>query len=299
MKKIRIGYFADGKWSHLAFEKLINEASIEIAFIVPRSDTKDETLKNYAKKYSIDYLKSVNVNSDEFYEKAKSYRCDLHISMSFNQIFRERIINLPPLKTINCHAGKLPFYRGRNILNWALINDEKEFGITIHYVDTGIDTGDILSQSVFEITDKDDYETLLNTAHVECANCLFETIKGIQDGGIKVTKQKDIHPVGFYCSGRTIGDELLDWNQTSREVFNFVRAICKPGPCAQSFIDEKRIKINRVELIEQAPVYKNTTGQVIGKEGETFIVKTKDSFVKVTEYEFDGRVKVGDRLKLN
>jgi methionyl-tRNA formyltransferase len=64
--------------------------------------------------------------------------------MSFNQIFKSEIINLPRLKTINCHAGKLPFYRSRNILNWVLINDEKEFGITVHYVDEGIDTGDII-----------------------------------------------------------------------------------------------------------------------------------------------------------
>ena len=77
--------------------------------------------------------------------------------MSFDQIFKEEIINIPPLKIINCHAGKLPFYRGRNILNWALINDEKEFGITVHYVDFGIDTGDSILQKNYEITDDDDY----------------------------------------------------------------------------------------------------------------------------------------------
>ena len=64
--------------------------------------------------------------------------------MSFNQILKKKIINLPHLKTINCHAGKLPFYRGRNVLNRVLINDENEFGITIHYIDEGIDTGDIV-----------------------------------------------------------------------------------------------------------------------------------------------------------
>ena len=73
--------------------------------------------------------------------------------MSFNQIFRKDIINLTPIGIINCHAGKLPFYRGRNILNWVLINDEKEFGITVHFVDEGIDTGDIILQKTFPITD--------------------------------------------------------------------------------------------------------------------------------------------------
>jgi methionyl-tRNA formyltransferase len=116
----------------LAFEKLIRDNSIKIGFICVRYDTKDKTLKNYCEKYNIDYLKHKNINSDEFLEKIKRYNCDLFVSMSFNQIFKKEIINISRLKTINCHAGKLPFYRGRNILNWVLINDEKEFGITVH-----------------------------------------------------------------------------------------------------------------------------------------------------------------------
>jgi methionyl-tRNA formyltransferase len=102
--------------------------------------------------------------------------------MSFNQIFRSSIIKTPRLGIINCHTGKLPFYRGRNILNWALINDEKEFGITVHYVDEGIDTGDIIKQRCFDIKDDYDYNKLLQIAYVECAQILFDTIKEIQSG---------------------------------------------------------------------------------------------------------------------
>ena len=80
--------------------------------------------------------------------------------MSFNQIFKREMIDLPKYGTINCHAGKLPFYRGRNILNWALINDEKEFGITVHYMDEGIDTGDIIVQRTYPIGEEDDYGIL-------------------------------------------------------------------------------------------------------------------------------------------
>ena len=65
MSKIKIGYFADGPWSHLAFEKIIHDPDIDIKFIVPRNDTKDKTLKNYSHKYNIDYLFPVNINSDE------------------------------------------------------------------------------------------------------------------------------------------------------------------------------------------------------------------------------------------
>jgi methionyl-tRNA formyltransferase len=199
MKKFRIGYFADGPWSHLAFEKLIEDSSIEIAFIVPRTDTTDSTLLEYARTYSIDYITPIKINSEEFYLSALEYNCDLFVSMSFNQIFRKRMIELPRLNTINCHAGKLPFYRGRNILNWALINDEKEFGITVHYIDEGIDTGDIILQRCFPITDEDDYATLLKVSHKACADILFDAIKHIQNGDSQRIKQETIHPVGFYC----------------------------------------------------------------------------------------------------
>ncbi|MEQ8523516.1 methionyl-tRNA formyltransferase [Gracilimonas sp.] len=297
MSKFKIGYFADGPWSHKAFELLIQDEEIEICFIVPRTDTKDDTLKYFAGKYGIDYLHPVKVNSEEFIEKAKSYNCDLFVSMSFNQIFRERIINLPKYSTINCHAGKLPFYRGRNVLNWALINDEKEFGITVHFVDEGIDTGDILLQQTYPITDEDTYDTLLSVAYDECAKLLYKAIKQIQDGSFKVVKQNTIHPVGFYCGRRSVGDEIVNWKSTSREIFNFVRALSSPGPLATTFIDNVQVKINRVKLIEGAPQYINIPGQILSKTKDGFLVKTKDSFVEILEVDTEVKLRVGARFK--
>lgn len=296
--KLNIGYFADGPWSHKAFKMLIDDKDIYISFICVRFDTKDETLKNYCEKYSIKYIKHENINSMEFINIVEKYDCNLFVSMSFNQIFKSEIINMPKYRTINCHAGKLPFYRGRNILNWALINDEKEFGITVHYIDEGIDTGDIILQKSFQIKDDDDYSTLLETSYVECANILYESILLFKNNKVVSTKQKEIHPIGFYCSQRKVGDEILDWNETSREVFNFIRSICKPGPIARTFINGKEMKINKTEFLSEAPKYKGTIGTILSKDLEGFYVKTKDSFVKVIEYEYEGKFKVGDRFEI-
>ena len=296
-KPLKIGYFADGIWSHKAFEKLIADNEILIKFICVRADTTDETLLKFAKQYKIEYLRHKNINSEEFIEKIKQYECDLFVSMSFNQIFKSEIVNLPPLKIINCHAGKLPFYRGRNILNWALINDEKEFGITVHYVDEGIDTGDIILQNTYPISDEDNYKTLLERAHVYCADILYNAIGLFKKGIPRATKQIDVNPIGFYCSQRREGDEILSWDQTSRDVFNFVRAICCPGPTARTFLGGSEMKINKVEYIDVAPVYKCIPGVILNKEKDGgFLVKTKDSFIKVVEFEYDGRIKVGDRF---
>jgi len=295
--KLNIGYFADGPWGHEAFKKIVKDNEIKISFICGRYGSMDDTLKKFAKEYNIDYLETKNVNSEEFIRTIKRYNADLFVSMSFDQIFKKEIINLPKYKIINCHAGKLPFYRGRNVLNWVLINDEKEFGITVHYVDEGIDTGDIILQRTFEITDEDNYKTFLERASLECANILYDAICMFKNGYVKGKKQSEIHPVGFYCPRRKEGDEILDWNQTSREIFNFVRAICKPGPMARSFLKGREMKINKVELVENAPIYKGIVGAILKKEeGGIFWVKTKDSFVRVVEYEYDGDIKVGDRF---
>ena len=293
---MKVGYFADGVWAHNALLKLVEHQRISIEFICGRYDSTDEVLKSMAAKYNIQWFQTKNINSKKFIRTLKAFECDLFISMSFNQIFRPSVFDLPPLKTINCHAGKLPFYRGRNPLNWALINNEKEFGITTHYVDIGIDTGDILVQETYPITDDDDYNTLLKKAHVECANVLYEAVKGLQTGTAKPVKQFDIHPVGFYCLGRGTGDEIVHWNQTSREVFNFIRAICPPGPSARTHLNGREIKLNKAEMVMDAPVYKGIPGSVVGKDKNSFLIKTRDSFLRIVDWEFEGNIQIGDRF---
>jgi methionyl-tRNA formyltransferase len=297
MDKLKIGYFADGPWAHNAFEQLNKDESLLIDFIVPRHNTTDDDLKSYSKKNNIDYLKTANVNSSNFLQEVSNYQSDLFISMSFNQIFKGDFLNLPKLGVINCHAGKLPFYRGRNILNWVLINDENDFGVTVHYVDEGIDTGDIVVQETYFITDDDDYNTLLNRAYVGCGEQLYKAVKKIQSGDVNSIKQSDIHPVGFYCGRRTHGDEVIDWNQTSREIFNFVRAICKPGPKARAHINGKEMKINKIAMIEEAVNYRNTVGQIVGRNGHHLVVKTLDTTLEIIEYEFEGKIRIGDRFE--
>ena len=295
--KFKIGYFADGPWSHTAFEKIIQDDSLKIEFIVPRTDTTDKTLENFASIYKIDYLHHVDVNSSEFFEKASTYKCDLFVSMSFNQIFRDKIINLPKQKTINCHAGKLPFYRGRNVLNWVLINDEKDFGITVHFVDKGIDTGDIILQRSFEIKANDTYRDLLELAYIECAEILYDSIKLMQNGSTKAIKQSEIDPVGFYCGRRSEGDEIINWNQPSRDIYNFIRAICSPGPKGRSVLNGIEVKINKSRFIDNVRNYKGTPGQILAKTSEGYLVKTADTFIEILEIECDTKIRVGDKFK--
>jgi methionyl-tRNA formyltransferase len=294
---MKIGYFADGPWAHKAFEMLEQDPRVDIQFVCGRHDTFDSVLCDLAKRNDIPWLQHPDINADEFHDMICGYDCDLFVSMSFNQIFRERTFNLPPRRTINCHASKLPFYRGRNILNWVLINDEKEFGITVHYIAEGVDTGDIICQRTYPITDADDYGTLLKRAHLHCAEVLAEAISLIIDDAVEPIDQTTLHPVGSYCTQRGWGDEEIDWTSSSRDVFNFVRAICRPGPMARTWRGDDEVSINRVELIDGAPNYRCVCGAVLCTDSVGVLVKTGDSFVRMTDYEVPGqRLRVGDRL---
>jgi methionyl-tRNA formyltransferase len=306
---MKIGYFADGPWSHEAIKLIAETPGLTILFIVPRFDTQDPILQKWAKTLNVPFIPHENVNSDIFIKEIKEYDADLFISMSFNQILKKEIIDLPPLGFINCHAGALPFYRGRNPLNWVLINDEKHFGITVHYVDEGIDTGDIIEQRLFPIVKKDNYNSLLNLAISECAITLHSAILKILDKKVKVIKQKDIHPIGTYFGMRTVGDEIIDLNWPAIQIFNFIRAINQPGPCARCYIAETEYAMVESELIEHAPSYIATVGEVIGRSTKGIVIKVGDSSLLITlmatiengllTKQFVPKFSIGTRFQLN
>jgi len=297
VEPIKIGFFGDGPWAHDALKRLLNDQTIQLTFVCVRFDTPDEHLLELAKSNNLAGLTLNNVNSEESLSVLRGFKSDIFVSMSFNQIFKKDILVAPPLGIINCHAGKLPFYRGRNILNWALINGESEFGITVHHVDAGIDTGDIILQKTFQINEEDDYYSLLKIAHLECAPLLIEAIGQIRTGTSKPVPQIQFDPIGTYFPRRIEGDEVIDWNQTSREIFNFIRAISNPGPQAQTKWNEETVKINSSKLLDEAPIFKGVPGSVIGINEAGIYVKTSNSVLLLTDYSENFKPRLGDRLK--
>lgn len=280
---MRIGYFADGVWAHQALDRILATPQLEVVFIVARFNSPDPVLKRYAKKLKVPYLVHQNVNLPDFIARIQEYCADLYVSMSFDQIFKANIIKATPKGFINCHAGTLPFYRGRNVLNWALINGEKKFGVTVHYVSEGIDTGDIVLQRYSEIDLLDDYGSVLSKATSLCADTLHEALLVIEEDRVQFIKQNSIHPVGFYCGRRGPGDEYLNWEWTSERIYNFVRAITFPGPCARTFLKKQELAIVQTELISDAPVYIGTVGEIVGRNATSVMIKTGDSTLRITK----------------
>ncbi len=298
---MKLGYFADGPWSHKAFEMIINDKRFEILFVVSRFSKPDLVLKKFAESNNIDFLVFENINSDATVSLLKDYHADLFVSMSYDQIIKEDLLKLPPKGFINCHAGALPFYRGRNVLNWVLINGESEFGITVHYIDEGIDTGDIILQKRYPIYLSDNYNTLLEKSYNYCSDLLMKSLVMIFNDKVIRIKQIDIDSKGSYYQRRLPGDEMIDWDLESKKIHNFVRGITFPGPCARTFYDTNEIMIIKSELIAEKIETDSKNGTVLKSQKGKFLVKTKDACLLVSNFLFiDDKkidIKAGKLLK--
>ena len=251
INKYKIGFFGDDVWAHKTLYYLLNDQSVKVSFICGRYKTKDNKIKKIAKINKIKFYKIKNVNDSKFLMNIKKKNLDLLVSMSFDQIFKKKIINLVNKKIINCHAGKLPFYRGRNILNWVLINGEKEFGITTHFVNEKIDQGDVILQKIFTIKKSDDYKSLLTKSYRECAIILYKTIIKIKNNNYKSISQKKFSQKFSYFKKRSSGDEVINLNQKSYQIKNFVRALVSPGPVARINLNNNQLFVGKLTILKK------------------------------------------------
>ena len=281
---MKIGFFGDGPWAERALLPLAQDPRYTIVFVAVRASRPDPNLTEMAKRRGIPLLCPVSVNSDESLAEIGGFGADLHVSMSYDQILRAPILKLPPRGTLNCHAGALPFYRGRNPLTWAIINGEQEFGVTVHWVDLGIDTGDIVRQVKTPIMASDTYATLLASAEELCASTLVRAISDVYEGTDQRIVQSTIDPVGMYCCRRREGDEEIDWTSSTISIERFVRALVPPGPGARTLWKDAPYAILAAEKIDGARPYSGAAGEVIGRDSDGILVKSGDTFVRLTRW---------------
>lgn len=303
MSKLRLAYFGDGPWSHKGLVTLAERKDhFEIVFVAPRFDCQDPELCRLARERGLDVRLFENVNSSKALEEIRACDLDLVVSMSFNQILRAPYLALPRIGTVNCHAGALPRYRGRNILNWALINGETEFGVTAHFVDTGIDTGDILHQEMVPIRQDAKYGDLLELAYEACPRVLIAALDKLYDGTASPQPQAELG-VGFYCGRRGPGDEWIDWSWSAERIVNFVRAISPPGPGAVTALGEQVVEVHDASFDPDSPSYICTEGEVVGRDDAGVWVKAADRVVRLKRCRNSGdamsfvpRWRIGTRL---
>ena len=300
---MRIGYFADGVWGTKCLQALVDSGRIPVLLVL-RTKPTTSSLEELASSHGIPIESPRNVNTPEFVQRVRSLDVDLNVSMSYNQVLKREIIESTRFGFVNCHAGKLPYYRGRNVLNWALINGESEIGLTVHYVDEGIDTGDIILQRSLPIEWRDTYGTVLSKVEDAFPDLLVSAIDLIESGHAGRTPQRDLP--GTYFSNRIDGDEWIDWSRPSLEIYNKIRAISHPGPGARTLVGDRLLTVWRAGYDPEWPQYMGIPGQVVGVVPNSgILVKTGDSSLLIESAQRDGEdegipsLPIGTRLGVN
>ena len=220
----------------------------------------------------------------EDFEIVRKMKPDLIVTCAYGQILPEELLNIPSIASINVHASLLPKYRGGAPIQRSIMNGDKETGITIMYMDKGMDTGDIISSESIKIENDDNLETLSDKLSILGSKLLIETLPSIIDGTNKRIKQdNDSATIAPIISKE---DEYIYFNHTTINVYNKIRAL-NPNPGAYFKINneimkvyEARIGENRAMPSDISNIYKDGIG--IGtKDGEIIITKIKPAGKKI------------------
>lgn len=254
-------------------------------------------LGKVAEENDLPFYQTDNVNQKKFIELFQEKDIDLIISVNFNQILRKEIIQIPEKGCINVHASLLPKYRGRAPLNWAIINGEDKTGVTVHFIDEDIDTGDIILQREIPIKDDDYINDILSQVKEIYPKIVSEAVDRIKKDEVNPEPQKGD---GFYCPKRRPEDGLIDWNNDAEDIYNLIRAVSRPYPGAFTFIDGEKVYIWRARLlhdngnsIEEENI---KTGKIIDKTQQGLKVKCGKGSILLTEIETEAELKVGDEF---
>jgi methionyl-tRNA formyltransferase len=282
---MRIVLFADGDWAVNSLARLL-ESGHSVQAVVLRLSPSGTALEEAVRERGIPIFQPAKVNDLSFVSRLRQLRPDLGISIAYNQIFKASAYDFLPLGLINFHAGKLPFYRGRNVVNWAILNGETEIGLSSHFIDEGIDTGRIIRQTTLPIAWTDGYGDVLNRIVQAFPDFVMETLRAIESGEIEPLTQS--LEGGTYFPGRDSRDEWLDWNDTSFNLHNKIRAITRPGPGARTLLGDDEVRIWRAYYDPTWPKYLATPGAVVGRDAAGVRVKTGDSLLLIQEIQLPG-----------
>lgn len=242
-----------------------------------------KSVYDYAVSRNIPAIRATGRNKKTF-KFIEDLKPDLLWVTDYRYIIPDTIIQIAPMGAINLHPSLLPKYRGRASINWAIINKECEVGLTAHFIDGGVDTGDIIEQIRLEI-DEDTYiGDLLERYYPIYRQITQKTLKNIHSGyPLNLKKQCDSSMYPIYPK-RTPNDGLIDWNKSIQEIYALIRAVSKPYPGAYTFYKNKKIIIWKAIKINLLNLNLITVGRIVEVNGN-LIVKCIDGYLEIKEYE--------------
>lgn len=251
-------------------------------------------VKEVAIKNNIPVLSPVKLKDE--YQSIIDLNPDIIITCAYGQILPEELIYAPKYDTVNVHASLLPKYRGGAPIHHAIINGEKETGITIMFTDKGMDSGDIITKQVLPIGENDTYDVISKKMSKIGANLLREVLPQIFNKTCKREKQNDEEKTIANVIKRE--DEHLDFNKSAKEVHNKIRGLSSiPG--AYAILDDNQIKIFLSSLDNCYNVNGILPGTITRTDKDSIYIACSDQEIRILKIQISGKKQMSVRDYLN
>jgi methionyl-tRNA formyltransferase len=294
LKDCRIVFLGTPVFAVAVLEKLVSEGC-NIVGVVTAPDKPagrgmqltQSAVKKYAVEKGLHVLQPVKLKDSAFLEELKSLQADIQVVVAFRML-PEAVWNMPPKGTINLHASLLPQYRGAAPINWAIINGEKETGITTFKLQHAIDTGDILMTEKISIGENENAGSLYDRMMQAGAVLVYKTLQSYCNESIKHVPQKidlDAAEIKHAPKIQTSTCEI-DWSKQSRQINDLVRGL-SPYPGAFTFLNGKMLKVFEASYTTEQH---NKSVGLYETDGKTFLrFSTPDGWVFIRELQLEGK----------
>ena len=243
-------------------------------------------VKQFGIDNEIEVIQPKKIKDEKIIEKIKEINPDLIVIVAYGKILPKEIIDIPKYGIINVHSSLLPKYRGASPIHSAILNGDMKSGVSIMYIEEGLDSGDVILQESCDILENDTLGTLHDKLKDLGAIGLEKALKLIETGKVEATKQDE--SLATFVKPITKEQAKIDWNNTKEVIFNQVRGL-NPFPAAHTFNEkDENIKIYKTEKLDKE--YEGQNGQIvdiINKKGP--VVKVKNGALVLLEVKFQGK----------
>lgn len=248
-------------------------------------------VKQYALDHNIPLLQPEKLRDPQFQDDLKAWNADIFVVVAFRML-PQSIWAMPPKGTFNLHASLLPQYRGAAPINWALINGEKETGVTTFMLNEHIDEGGILLQESTPITPEDNAESLHDRLAAIGSRLVVQTLEGLANNTLCPRPQpdmKDLRPAPKIFKP----DCAIPWQQPGTDIVNFVRGL-SPYPAAtmQMLDDKKMVQHFKVYQVAFEPSENSTVGEIVTDNKSFQKIGVKDGFIKILSLQLSGKRRI-------
>ena len=293
---IRIVYMGTPDFAVEPLEAII-KAGYEVTAVVTQPDkqkgrgkeVKMTPVKVCALRHGIPVFQPVKIKEPEAVAELEKYQADLFVVAAFGQLLSEEILNMPEYGCINIHASLLPAYRGAAPIQWAVLNGEKESGVTIMQMDKGLDTGDMLLKRSVELSPKETGDSLHDKLMHLGAELIVEALSKLEKGELVPEKQKD--ELSSYAKKLTKAMGQIDWSKDAVSLERWIRGL-NSWPSAYTFFGGKTLKIWEAQVAEENGAQKAEPGQVVSVSREGFTVACGQGALQILSLQLEGKKRV-------